>query len=141
MALAAGADGLHLPENGLPVAEARRILGRDLIIGRAVHSAAEALRAQEEGADYVQVGTIYPTRSHPKAIPAGPKLIREVAREVRIPILAVGGINARNAGEVMAAGASGVAVISTILASPSPQQAAEDLWRAIQAARVEATGV
>jgi len=138
VALAAAADGIHLPEAGLPVVEARRIVGRDLIVGRAVHSAAEALRAQEEGADYVQVGTIYPTRSHPNAVPAGPGLIQEMARQVRIPILAVGGITAENVGEVMRAGAAGVAVISAILAAASPQEAAAALWLAIQSTWAEA---
>ena len=141
VALAAKADGVHLPENGLPVAEARRIVGRDRIVGRAVHSVQEALRAQEEGADYVQVGTIYPTVSHPDAVPAGPRLIEAVARaglpagrQVRIPILAVGGVTAENVPEVMRAGATGAAVISAILSSPSPQPAAEALWQAIRSA-------
>jgi thiamine-phosphate pyrophosphorylase len=141
VALAAGANGIHLPENGLPVAEARRIARRDLIVGRAVHSAAEALRAHEEGADYIQVGTIYPTLSHPDAVPAGPRLIQEVARQVRIPVLAVGGINADNVGEVIAAGAAGAAVISAVLASPSPQRSTADLWQVIHSAWAEATHV
>lgn len=134
VALAAGADGAHLPERGLPVAQARRLLGPDAIIGRSVHSLAEALRAQEEGADYVQVGTIYPSRSHPDVPPVGPWLIEEVTRQLRIPVLAIGGVTAENVAEVMRAGAAGVAVISAILASPSPQLAAEALWRAIEAA-------
>ena len=134
VALAAGADGVHLPERGLPVAEVRRLSGRDLLIGRSVHSPAEALRAQEDGCDYVQVGTIYPSHSHPEAPPAGPWLVEEVARQMRIPVLAIGGVNEDNVAEVMRAGAAGAAVISAILASPSPQLAAEALWRAIQAA-------
>lgn len=134
VALAADADGVHLPERGLPVAEARRLLGREHIIGRSVHSLEEARRAQEEGADYVQVGTIYPSRSHPDAAPAGPRLIEEVARQLRIPVLAIGGLTAENVAEVMRSGAAGVAVISAILAAPSPQLAAEALWRAIQTA-------
>lgn len=134
VALAAGADGVHLPEIGLPVAEARRLLGRNHLVGRSVHSLAEALRAQAEGADYVQVGTIYPSRSHPDAPPAGPRLIQGVARQVRIPVLAIGGVNEDNVAEVTRAGAAGAAVISAILASPSPQLAAQGLWRAIEAA-------
>ena len=69
-ALACAADGVHLPERGLPVAAARRLAGEGFIIGRSVHGVAEAARAQEEGADYVQVGTIFASVSHPGQ-PAG----------------------------------------------------------------------
>jgi len=137
VALAAGADGVHLPERGLPVAEVRRLVGRDLIIGRSVHSLGEARRAQEEGADYVQVGTIYPSRSHPDAVPAGPRLIEEVACQLGIPVLAIGGVTAETVPEVMQAGAAGVAVVSAILGASSPQLAAEALWRAIRSAWAE----
>ncbi len=138
VALLCGADGVHLPERGPSVAVTRRLAGDGLIIGRSVHSAEEAVKAEEEGADYVQVGAIFPTRSHPGP-PAGPGLLESVAARVTIPIVAVGGITARNVGEVMQAGARGAAVISAILGSPSPGAAARRLAEAmVEAAAVPA---
>jgi len=133
VALVCSADGVHLPERGLPVAFARRLAGEGFIVGRSVHSVAEAVRAQEEGADYVQVGTIFASRSHPDQPPAGLGLLEAVAAAVTIPILAVGGITAANVGEAMGAGASGAAVISAILATPSPREAARGLAQAMAA--------
>jgi thiamine-phosphate pyrophosphorylase len=133
VALASGADGVHLPEQGLTVAAARRLAGETFVIGRSVHSVAEAVRAQEEGADYVQVGTIFASRSHPGQPVAGLGLLEAVAKAVSIPILAVGGITAANVGEVMAAGASGAAVISAILGATSPREAARALAQGMAA--------
>ena len=130
VALICGADGVHLPERGPSVAATRRLAGDGLIIGRSVHSVEEAVKAEEEGADYVQVGAIFPTRSHPGP-PAGPGLVESVAARVSIPIVAVGGITARNVGEVMQAGARGAAVISAVLGSPSPGAAARRLAEAM----------
>ena len=138
VALASAADGVHLPERGLPVAVARRLAGEGFIIGRSVHSVAEAVRAQEEGADYVQVGTIFASRSHPDQSVAGLGLLEAVAAAVSIPILAVGGITSANVGEATGAGASGAAVISAILATPSPREAARDLAQAIAAVETKA---
>ena len=138
VALACAADGVHLPERGLPVAAARRLSGEGFIIGRSVHSVAEAVRAQEEGADYVQVGTIFASRSHPDQPIAGLALLEAVAAAVTIPILAVGGITAANVGEAMAAGASGAAVISAILGAPSPREAARALAQAMTAVGAKA---
>jgi thiamine-phosphate pyrophosphorylase len=137
--LLCGADGVHLPERGPSVAATRRLAGNGFIVGRSVHSVEEAVKAQEEGADYVQVGAIFPTRSHPGQSPAGPALLKSVAARVTIPIVAVGGITAENVGQVMQAGARGAAVISAILASPSPATAARRLAEAmVEAAAVPA---
>jgi thiamine-phosphate pyrophosphorylase len=138
VALACSADGVHLPELGLPVAAARRLAGEGFIIGRSVHSVAEAVRAQEEGADYVQVGTIFASRSHPDQPVAGLGLMEAVAAAVSIPILAVGGITVDNVGEAMAAGAGGAAVISAILGAPSTREAARGLAQAIAAVETKA---
>ncbi len=131
VALVCGADGVHLPERGPSVAATRRLAGDGFIIGRSVHSAEEAAKAQEEGADYVQVGAIFPSRSHPGQTPAGPGLLESVAARVTIPIVAVGGITAGNVGQVMQAGARGVAVISAILDSSSPGAATRRLAEAM----------
>jgi thiamine-phosphate pyrophosphorylase len=130
-----GADGVHLPERGASVAATRRLAGDGFIIGRSVHSVEEAAKAQDEGADYVQVGAIFPTRSHP-GTPAGLTLLESVAARVAIPIVAVGGITADNVGQVMQAGAAGAAVISAVLASPSPAAAAGRLAEAMAGAAV-----
>jgi len=131
VALLCAADGVHLPERGPSVAATRRLAGDGFIIGRSVHNVEEAVKAEDEGADYVQVGAIFATRSHPGLSPAGPALLRSVAARVTIPILAVGGITAENVGQAMRAGARGVAVISTILDSPSPAAAARRLAEAM----------
>ena len=138
VALACSADGVHLPERGLPVTVARRLAGEGFIIGRSVHSVAEAVRAQREGADYVQVGSMFASRSHPDQPPAGLGLLEAVAAAVTIPILAVGGITAANVGDVMRAGASGAAVISAILGAPSPREAARALAQAMAAVAAKA---
>ena len=138
VALACDAEGVHLPEQGLPVEAARRLAGQGFVIGRSVHSVAEAVRAQEEGADYVQVGAIFASRSHPGQAPAGLGLLETVVAAVSIPILAVGGITAANVGEAMRAGAGGAAVISAILGAPSPREAARDLARAMAAVGAKA---
>jgi len=131
VALVCGADGVHLPERGPSVAATHRLAGDGFIIGRSVHSAEEAAKAQEEGADYVQVGAIFPSRSHPGQTPAGLGLLETVAARVTIPIVAVGGITAGNVGQVMQAGARGIAVISAILDSSSPGAATRRLAEAM----------
>ena len=138
VALACAADGVHLPEQGLPLAAARRLAPETFIVGRSVHSVAEAVRAQEEGADYVQVGSIFASRSHPDQPAAGLALLEATAAAVTIPILAVGGITAANVGEVMQVGASGAAVISAVLGAPSPREAARALAQAMAAAAAKA---
>ncbi len=131
-ALAAEADGVHLPEDAPPVERPRR----SLLIGRSVHSLAAARRAEAEGGDYLIAGPVYETRSHPGREAAGLALIEEVTRSVRTPTLAIGGVTAERVDEVVRAGASGVAVISAILAQPDRQAAAEGLRRALDAAWV-----
>lgn len=131
VALAAGADGVQLGGRSLPLAEARRLVGEGMLLGRSVHSASEAALAREEGADFLVLGTIFETASHPGVAGAGPDLVRAARARVDIPILAIGGIKAGNAPAVMSAGADGVAVISAILAAADPRAAAAELWESI----------
>ena len=135
LALALGAAGVQLGEQGLPVAVARRLVGPEFLIGRSVHSPAGAQEAEQAGADYLILGTIFPTRSHPDAPGAGPALVQEVCAAVRVPVIAIGGITAENARSVMEAGATGVAVISALLEAEDPGQAAARLRSVIESSR------
>ena len=136
VALAAGADGIHLPERGLPVDTVRRLAGDACIVGRSVHSVEAAVRAEREGADYVQVGAVYATSSHPGQTPGGPALVRTVAEAVRLPVIAVGGITPERVPEVIEAGADGIAVIGAIMDADDPQPAARALSDALHKAYV-----
>lgn len=126
LALAIGADGVHLGAGGLATSVVRE-LAPDLLIGRSVHDLAEAVEAEQAGADYLIVGTIFPSKSHPERSPAGPPFIRKVRGHVKVPLIAIGGITPENAAQTIADGASGVAVIRAILGDPSPRQAAQRL--------------
>ena len=110
----------HLPENAAGHA-----------VGRSVHSLDAAMRAEQEGCEYVVAGSVFPTTTHPGGPVGGVKLIEDIARAVNIPVLAIGGITAANARKCIDAGASGVAVISAIMDAEDPRTAAQELWRAI----------
>lgn len=131
-ACAIGADGIHLPECGVSLGRVRQSARLPLLLGRSVHSVEAARRAEAEGADYLLVGSIFATASHPGQAPAGLGLLAEVRAAVRVPLLAIGGITPQNAGGVMRAGATGAAVIGTILESGEPGRVAADLRRAMQ---------
>jgi thiamine-phosphate pyrophosphorylase len=133
VAVACGAQGVQLGEEALPVAAARNILGPHALIGRSVHSAEGAAQAIEQGADFLVVGTMYATRSHPGVRPAGPGLVRRIAPNCPVPIIGIGGINTANVAEVLQAGAQGVAVITSILSAPRPGEAARQLKQAMLA--------
>ena len=135
VAMACGADGVHLGEASLPVEEAKRLIReRGLLIGRSVHDLAGAAAAAKAGADLLQVGSVFPSASHPGQPPMGVGLFKDVVSGVAVPVLGVGGITADNAKDVIQAGARGVAVIRGILAAPSPYQAAQQLYRAVEEA-------
>ena len=131
VALAAGADGLHLPEGSISVRDARRVAPAHLLVGRSVHSPDEALLASREEAHYLVLGTIFPTTSKPGTETGGLARIRATASLVETPVLAIGGVDSRNVASVVEAGAQGAAVISAILAAPDPEQATRYLKRAL----------
>ncbi len=114
IALAADADGVHLGQNDLPLKEARRVMGRG-IIGISTHSVAEAVEAEEGGADYIGFGPVFRTSTKDAGEPKGPGMLREIKRHVTIPVVAIGGISPGNLSEILDAGADGVAVASAIL--------------------------
>jgi thiamine-phosphate pyrophosphorylase len=127
IALAARADGLHLGRDDMPLAEARRILPVDMLIGCSAHSVAEAVRVQADGADYVALGSIYPTTSKEKFKLVGAETLRRTRSRVSVPLIAIGGINHTNVQEVMKAGADGAAVISAVLGADDVEKAAKRL--------------
>lgn len=123
IALAAEADGVHLGQSDMPCPTARRILGKEKIIGVTVHNLAEALEAESVGADYLGVSPIYQTATKPDAgKPAGIRLIEEIRSEVDIPLVAIGGINHDNASEVVRAGADGLCAISCVVAKENVKE-------------------
>ena len=132
VALACGADGVQLGENGLPPAAARAAGAGRLLIGRSVHSVEGAIDAEAEGADLLIVGTIFPTRSHRDGHHTGVRLLEEVGRRVGIPYLAIGGVDEHNVASVIGAGASGAAMISAISLDADPAEAARRLLAAAE---------
>jgi thiamine-phosphate pyrophosphorylase len=135
LAVAVGADGVHLGQDDLPPAAARALLRPGMIMGLSTHSVAQAEAAQAAGADYVAVGSMYPTTTKPEFRLVGPALVRELRPRIRVPLVAIGGITADNAGEVIAAGADAVAVISAVCGAPDPAAAARRFVQVIEAAR------
>jgi thiamine-phosphate pyrophosphorylase len=135
MALAVKADGVHLGDQDLPIAIARRLLGPQAIIGASVRTAEEAQRAQAAGASYLGVGPVYATMSKTDAGTAiGLRPIAEIGADVSIPALAIGGISHDNVGEVIRAGAAGVAVISAVSEARDMVTATAELLEAVRAA-------
>ncbi|MBM4120640.1 MAG: thiamine phosphate synthase [Nitrospira sp.] len=135
VALACGAAGVHLRSDSLPVGVARKLLGAARIIGVSTHSVDEAVRAEAEGADFVVVGPIYDTPSKREyGAPLGVQSLEEAARRCRIPVLAIGGITPARLPEVKRAGASGAAVVSSILSASSIEAATKQfiaLWASL----------
>ena len=110
VALVAGAAGVNLPERDLSARDARVLL-RDRLIGRSVHSTAGAVNAEQEGADFVIFGPVWRSGSHPEVDPTGTEALAEVAQAVHIPVLAIGGVTEERIAECRAAGAAGYAAI------------------------------
>ncbi|HEY6099581.1 MAG TPA: thiamine phosphate synthase [Anaeromyxobacter sp.] len=131
VALAAGADGVHLPSAGIPPADARRLLGPQALVGTSCHSEAEVVRARDGGASYATFGPIHETPSKlPFGPPVGVASLRAAAR-LGLPLVALGGMDAARAPEAVAAGASGVAVIRAWLEGPDPAGAVRALLAAL----------
>jgi thiamine-phosphate pyrophosphorylase len=128
IALAAGADGVHLGESSLPVSRVRELAGERLIIGVSCHSLERALEAQESGADFITFSPIFFTPSKaPYGEPLGIDLLAEACRLLRIPVFALGGIKKDSVRTVLDHGARGIALISAILAADDPERAAREM--------------
>ena len=129
LALAIGADGVHLGQHDLPPELVRPFVPEGFVIGVSTNNVEEARRAESNGATYVAVGAIFPTGSKEpeRTRAASPQRLREVRAAVRVPVVAIGGINASNVGEVIEAGADAIAVISAVCGADDVRSAAREL--------------
>lgn len=135
LAQAVGADGVHLGQDDLPVALARRLLGPAAVVGTTCETEAEARQAEAAGADYIGTGPVYATGSKPDAgAPYGPSVVRRVSGATRLPVVGIGGIGPGGAAPVIEAGGAGVAVISSVVGAPDAGAAArallDEVWQA-----------
>jgi thiamine-phosphate pyrophosphorylase len=138
VALACGADGVHLGQNDIRVGVTRQIAPPGFIIGVSVGTVDEAVRAEEEGADYLAISPVFSTASKNDAGPGrGLDVVREIRRSVSVPVIAIGGINLDNVREVIAAGADGVAVISAVVGSRDIIATARELCKRISETKEE----
>lgn len=130
IAMASGADGVHLGQEDMSVAEARRILGPDRIIGATAKTVEQALAAEAQGADYLGSGAMFPSTAKPEAKGISREELSAICRAVKIPVVAIGGITAENAGTLSGTGIAGIAVVSAIFAAEDIEAAARELRRA-----------
>jgi len=136
LALAVGADGVHLGQDDLPVAVARRILGPAAVIGATCETPEEARIAQEAGADYIGTGPVYATPSKADAgEPYGPAVVRRVSEATHLPVVGIGGIGIGGAAPVIEAGGVGVAVISSVVGAADPGAAARTILNEVRTAK------
>ena len=130
IALAVMADGLHLGQDDMPLAIARRLAeraGHPLLLGKSTHDLEQALDAEREGADYIGVGPVFATPTKPGRSAVGLELIQQVSRSVKVPFVAIGGIDANNVPEVVQAGASRIACVRAIFNGKDVYGAAKQL--------------
>jgi thiamine-phosphate pyrophosphorylase len=140
IALAVDADGIHLGQDDLPLREARKIVG-NRIIGISTHCIEEARQAEKDGADYIGVGPVFATKSKVDVVdPVTTSYVKEVAAEIRIPWVAIGGIKLHNVDDVLAAGAGRVCAISEIVGSSDVKGTCEAFLRKLQSARSQSAG-
>lgn len=134
IALACGADGVHLGQDDLPLAAARK-LAPDLILGTSTHNLEEAIKDQDQGANYINIGPIFSTQTKEVSMdPLGPETIEKIAPKLKIPFTVMGGINSSNIDQVLLAGARRIAVVSAVTQASNIEQAVRELRRIINQA-------
>ena len=127
IACAIGADGVHLGQLDLPVKEARRLLGKDKIIGISTHSYKQAVDAQKKSVDYISVGPILRTPTKKEYMPVGLSLLKRVSKNIKTPFFAIGGINKHNIDRIIAAGANRIAVVRAVVSAKDAVRATKEL--------------
>ena len=136
VALAVGADGVHVGQSDMAVADIRDLAGEEMLVGLSVETLRQALAAEHLPVDYLGVGPIFNTATKADAAPAlGLEGLRKIRRASPHQLVAIGGINRNNAAEIVRAGAHGVAVVSAICSAESPREAAEEIRRAVEEGR------
>ncbi len=139
VALAIGADGVHLGQTDMHISDARRLAGTDMLIGVSAECVEDAVRAEAEGADYVGISPVFSTPTKTDTAPAlGLDGIALIRAAVSLPLVGIGGIGPGNAAAVIRAGCDGVAVVSAIVSTPEPAKAAAELKTIIRAAKEHA---
>jgi len=132
IALSSQADGLHIGQDDMPLEIARKILGKEKIIGVSVRNLSEAMIAEKKGADYLGVGAVFPTGSKSDATLVGLAELKRIKEKVKIPVVAIGGINETNTREVMEHKADGVAVISAVFGKEDIIEASKALLEIVR---------
>lgn len=133
IAFACNADGVHLGPDDSPIPMAREILGNEKIIGASVHTVSQAKRKKKEGADYLGAGAVFETSTKPDSKRLPLSALKRIKKSAKIPVVAIGGINKENVGEVLKTGVDGVAVASAILKAKNIQKATRELKKIIRA--------
>lgn len=135
LAIAVDADGVHLGQQDLPIAVARELIGQGRIIGRSTTNPEEMAKALAEGADYIGVGPVYATPTKPDKAAAGLDYVRYAAQHSPVPFFAIGGIDAHNLDEVMAAGGDRIAIVRALMKAENPAAASQQLLTRLRASR------
>ena len=132
IALAVGADGIHIGQDDLPLPVVKKMVPEDMIVGVSVSTLEEALEAERNGADYIGVGSVFPTKTKQDATLMALEDLGEICRGVSIPAVAIGGITADNMSALSNSGLSGTAVVSAIMNADNPKTASESLLKIIK---------
>lgn len=127
IALSVGAAGVHIGQNDIPASAARSIIGPDMLLGVSASTVSEALKAQEDGADYIGVGAMFPTGTKRDANLVSKEELQRIRKAIRLPIVVIGGINHENAISFCNTGINGLAVVSAIISQPDIKAAAQEL--------------
>ena len=133
VALAIGAEGVHVGQSDMPVHVARKLMGEGKIVGVTAKTVPQALEAYEQGADYLGCGAIYPTTTHVKTVITPVETLKEVVKAVPIPVNAIGGLNKDNIFVLKGSGIAGVCAVSAIMKAADPETAARELKAAFKA--------
>lgn len=130
IALAVNAEGVHLGQSDMPVDTARRLMGKDKIVGATAKTVPQAVEAFEQGADYLGVGAIYPTTTKVKTILTSVDTLKEIVKAVPVKVNAIGGLNKDNLHILKGSGIDGICTVSAIMKADDPKSAAEELREA-----------
>lgn len=136
--LATDAEGVHVGAEDMPVATARKLIGKDKILGATAKTVEAAAKAYEDGADYLGVGTIYPTTTKVKTVLTSTETLDAITKAVSVPVNAIGGLNSTNLGVLKGINIAGVCAVSAIMKADCPKTAAEGLRKAFEEIRRQA---